>query len=64
MASSPISSTSRTIPFNTFAPITFMQLTGIPLTYRVRNVEPPGVPCITLDVDLTAPNTVTLYSTN
>jgi hypothetical protein len=53
-----------TIPFNTFAPITFTPPTGIPLTYRVRNVEPPGVPCITLDVDLTAPNTVTLYSTN
>ncbi len=53
-----------TIPFNSFAPVTFTQTAHIPLTYRIRNLEPAGSPCISLDVDLNAPNAVTLYNSN
>lgn len=53
-----------TIPFNSFAPVVFTQTTNIPLTYRIRNIEPATAPCVTLDVDLTAPNIVTLYGSN
>ena len=55
---------SITIPFTTFAPVVFGATTNIPLTYRLRNVEPAGSPCVSLDVDVSAPNTVTLYGTN
>ena len=37
---------------------------GIPLQYQLRNVEPSSVPCIVIGIDLTAPNTVTLYGSN
>lgn len=53
-----------TIPLTTFAPVVIPMPTGIPLTYRLRNVEPAGVACVSLDVDLTASNIVTLYGTN
>ncbi len=55
---------SITIPFTTFAPVVFGATTNIPLTYRLRNVEPAGSPCVSLDVDLNGPNAVTLYGTN
>lgn len=53
-----------TIPFTSFAPVVFTLTAGIPITYQLRNIEPEGVACVTLDVDLSAPNTVTLYGTN
>jgi hypothetical protein len=55
---------SITIPFTTFAPVVFGATTNIPLTYRLRNVEPAGAPCVSLDVDLNGPNAVTLYGSN
>ena len=53
-----------TIPLTSFALVVFTSTTGIPITYQIRNVDPTDVSCVSLEVDLNAPNTVTLYGTN
>ncbi len=50
-----------TIPFTTFTPITFMPGAEPLFQYRIRNVQPANATCVTLNVDLAAPNTLTLY---
>lgn len=52
-----------TIPFTTFAPVSFNTDAGAGPTfqYRIRNVQPADTSCVAVDIDLNAPNTLTLY---
>ena len=54
--------TTVTIPFTTFAPLTFMSTgsMGINFTYRIRNVQ-PAQDCVSLDINLSPSNELTLY---
>ncbi len=49
------------IPFTSFAPIPLAPGATPTLQYRVRDVEPASASCVSLRVDLGAPNTLTLY---
>lgn len=50
-----------TIPFTTFTPINFAPGAQPLFQYRIRNVQPATATCVTVDIDLAAPNTLTLY---
>jgi hypothetical protein len=50
-----------TIPFTTFAPISFVAGAVPQFQYSIRNVQPANATCVSLNVDLAAPNTLTLY---
>ena len=41
--------------------ITFMPGAEPLFQYRIRNVQPAPTTCVTLNIDLNAPNTLTLY---
>lgn len=50
-----------TIPFTSFAPISFTPGSTPQIQYQLRNVQPADTTCVTLNIDTNAPNTLTLY---
>lgn len=49
------------IPFTSFSPIPFAAGAATTIQYRIRNVDPAEAACVTVNIDLNAPNTLTLY---
>jgi hypothetical protein len=50
-----------TIPFTSFAPIAFAMGASPSLQYQIRNVQPAESSCVSINIDVNAPNTLTLY---
>ncbi len=49
------------IPFTSFTPLPFTMGAAPTIQYRIRNVEPADASCVTINIDVNAPNTLTLY---
>jgi len=49
------------IPFTSFSPLPFAAGAAPTIQYHIRNVEPAEAACVTINIDLAAPNSLTLY---